>query len=472
MGTWEILLTSNTPALLAGGSAGLFWSVCWAYCGQFFVVLSLAEMSSMAPTAGAQYHWISLLAPAEYQRLLSYLSGWLSTISWQSIVALDCYLVGTIIQGLITVNDETYVAAKWQATLLIIAVAIFITLFNIFAAKHLPLAEGIFVTGHFFAFFPVVIILLVLAPKRSTKDVFLTFSDNGAGWPNVGLSTLVGQVSAIFSVLGSDSVAHMAEEVQDSSIVVPRAMTWSFIVNIPSTIGLLLTYLYCMPSVSDAVSHSSGYPFLYVFQEATGSASGATGLAIVILLLLAMITISAAASTSRQTFAFARDHGLPFSTWLSTVSRTSTLEARQLTCSGTPEMACSCKCDCLHLYFHYCFELDQYRQHSCFQRDVVAERHSSHGNICVSSAHPELLFSTNAFRISIGCVIDTRRRRTEMLPHARWSLGRYGMPINIISLVYSCWSFFCETSTLSTRSLLTFSQGVSGRMLTNQQLRT
>ncbi|KAK5070157.1 hypothetical protein LTR64_001994 [Lithohypha guttulata] len=319
MGTWEILLTSNTPALLAGGSAGLFWSVCWAYCGQFFVVLSLAEMSSMAPTAGAQYHWISLLAPAEYQRLLSYLSGWLSTISWQSIVALDCYLVGTIIQGLITVNDETYVAAKWQATLLIITVAIFITPFNIFAAKHLPLAEGIFVTGHFFAFFPVVIILLVLAPKRSTKDVFLTFSDNGAGWPNVGLSTLVGQVSAIFSVLGSDSVAHMAEEVQDSSIVVPRAMTWSFIVNIPSTIGLLLTYLYCMPSVSDAVSHSSGYPFLYVFQEATGSASGATGLAIVILLLLAMITISAAASTSRQTFAFARDHGLPFSTWLSTV---------------------------------------------------------------------------------------------------------------------------------------------------------
>lgn len=50
MGTWEILLTSNSQALLAGGSAGLFWSVCWAYVGQTFVVLSLAEMSSMAPT--------------------------------------------------------------------------------------------------------------------------------------------------------------------------------------------------------------------------------------------------------------------------------------------------------------------------------------------------------------------------------------------------------------------------------------
>lgn len=207
MGTWEILLTSNTQALVAGGSAGLFWSVCWAYVGQTFVVLSLAEMASMAPTAGGQYHWVSEFAPRKYQKLLSYLSGWLSTISWQSIVALDCYLVGTVVQALITINDDSYHTTRWQATLLIIAGAVGITLFNIFGAKHLPLAEGIFVTGHFFCFFPVIIVLLVLAPKRSASEVFLEFSDNGAGWPNLALTTMVGQVSAIFAVLGSDSVA-------------------------------------------------------------------------------------------------------------------------------------------------------------------------------------------------------------------------------------------------------------------------
>lgn len=207
MGTWEILLTSNTQALLAGGSAGLFWSVCWAYLGQAFVVLSLAEMASMAPTAGGQYHWVSEFAPRKYQKLLSYLSGWLSTISWQSIVALDCFLVGTVIQGLIITNDPNYVPTRWQATLLVIAGAVGITLFNIFGAKHLPLAEGVFVTGHFFCFFPIIIVLLVLAPKRSSREVFLDFSDNGSGWPNVGWATMVGQVSAIFAVLGSDSVA-------------------------------------------------------------------------------------------------------------------------------------------------------------------------------------------------------------------------------------------------------------------------
>ena len=68
-------MTSNTQALLAGGSGGLFWSLVWCYTGQTFVVMSLAEMSSMAPTAGGQYHWVSEFAPEKYQKILSYLSG-------------------------------------------------------------------------------------------------------------------------------------------------------------------------------------------------------------------------------------------------------------------------------------------------------------------------------------------------------------------------------------------------------------
>ncbi len=54
MATWELLLTSTSPTLEAGSSAGLFWSYVWAYVGQTFVVLSLAEMASVAPTAGGK----------------------------------------------------------------------------------------------------------------------------------------------------------------------------------------------------------------------------------------------------------------------------------------------------------------------------------------------------------------------------------------------------------------------------------
>lgn len=76
------------------------------------------------------------------------------------------------------------------------------SLFNIFGAKRLPLAEGIFVTCHFFAFIPVIVTLLVLAPKVKAEDVFTGFTDNGAGWPSISLTVMVGQVSSMFVVLG------------------------------------------------------------------------------------------------------------------------------------------------------------------------------------------------------------------------------------------------------------------------------
>ena len=179
--------------------------------------------------------------------------GWLSAVSWQSIVALDAFLIGSIIQGLITLNNMSYSPARWQGTLLVMASVFAISLFNVFGAKHLPLAEGLFVTIHLFAFFPVIVTLLVLAPKQAAVDVFTGFTDNGAGWPSVSLAVMVGQVSTMFVVLGSDSVAHMSEEIEDAGIIVPRAMVWSFLLNVPFTFGLLLTYLFSIGNVEEAL---------------------------------------------------------------------------------------------------------------------------------------------------------------------------------------------------------------------------
>lgn len=71
-------------------------------------------------------------------------------------------------------------------------------LFNIVAAKRLPLTEGFFVALHVLAFFPIIIVLLAMTDnKQSASAVFTQFTDNGAGWPNTGWATLVGQVSCI-----------------------------------------------------------------------------------------------------------------------------------------------------------------------------------------------------------------------------------------------------------------------------------
>ena len=228
MGTWEILLTANTQGLIAGGSAGLFWSLVWVYVGQAFVILSLAEMASIAPTAGGQYHWVSEFAPRKNQKILSYMSGWFSTLAWQSFVAVDSFLVGEVILGMIALNDLSFVPQRWQATLLIIATVLALAAFNFLAGKRLADAENVFFALHVLAFLPIIVMMLAMTPKKqNAKAVFTQFTNDGAGWSSMGLAVMVGQVSCIFVVLGrfythrtfkallltryagSDCVAHM-----------------------------------------------------------------------------------------------------------------------------------------------------------------------------------------------------------------------------------------------------------------------
>lgn len=158
----------------------------------------------------------------------------------------------------------------------------------------------------------------------------------------------------------------MAEEVSEAAITVPRAMIWSFLLNVPFTFGLLLTYLFCIGSVEDAVLSPTGFPFTYVFQNATKSVLSTIGMTVVILILLIMITISAMASTARQTFAFARDNGLPFSH----VAEQSRLEDPH---SGEQHH--------LHLSVHNRDFIDQYRVNRCVQRHALAVHSGADGNV-------------------------------------------------------------------------------------------
>jgi amino acid transporter len=154
----------------------------------------------------------------------------MASISWQSIIAVDCYIISDIIQALLVVNNPNYTPTQWAGTLFTIVTVMIVVAFNTFGASHLPFAEGIFATCRVFAFVPIVVTLwVIITPKTPPADVFISFKDHTGSWPNTGLSVLVGQISGMFVTLGSDAVAHLAEEVEDAAIVVPQGMMWSYI---------------------------------------------------------------------------------------------------------------------------------------------------------------------------------------------------------------------------------------------------
>lgn len=173
-------------------------------------MLSLAEMASMAPTAGGQYHWVSEFAPPSIQRSMSYFTGWMSTLSWQAGTASGPFLVGTLIQSSATIMYPDYAATNWQGTLMVIAVTILVWALNVYGSKAMPLFQNVMLMVHVFGFLAIIIVFWTLNPRASAEVTFTQIT-NGGGWNSTGLALMVGQISAIYACICKSHNALLSE---------------------------------------------------------------------------------------------------------------------------------------------------------------------------------------------------------------------------------------------------------------------
>ncbi|KAE8395299.1 amino acid transporter [Aspergillus alliaceus] len=415
--TWEYIMLSDYEGLQNGGLAGVLWSYVWTTIGFGFIIVSLAEMASMAPTSGGQYHWVSEFASPRYQKFLSYITGWMSVLAWQAGTASGAFLTGTIIQGLISVRSPTYEPQGWQGTLFVFAMILLAYGFNIYWSDLMVRMQNILLATHILCWVVVIVALWVLSPLQSAEAVFTKF-ENGGGWSSMGLSLMIGQISAIYGCLSSDATAHMSEEIKDAGRYVPIAITWSFFGNTILALVSLITMLFATPSVEDALDDSSGFPLIYVFKQAT-NVNGVNGLMAIILIPVILSNILFNASTARQTFSFARDKGLPFSNWMAKVDKKRKLPVNSviITCVISSLLA-----------------LINIGSETAF-------------NAIISLNVAALMYS---YSISMSCLIWRKLYHPETLPQGRWSLGRYGIIMNIIGWFYVLfalfWSFWPQTT--------------------------
>lgn len=120
-------------------------------------------------------------------------------------------LAGTIIQGLIVLNNPGYDFQRWHGTLLVIGITTFSIFFNTFLAKNLPMVEALILIIHVVGLFAIIIPLWVLAPRNNAMAVFTEFN-NGGDWISDGAATLVGFSTTITSMIGYDCSVHMCRE--------------------------------------------------------------------------------------------------------------------------------------------------------------------------------------------------------------------------------------------------------------------
>lgn len=202
----------------------------------------------------------------------------------------------------------------------------------------------------------------------------------------------------------------MSEEVKDAAYSVPRAMLAIYVVNFLLIFPAILTVCYHIPSIDDALADSTTYPAIYVLRQSM-SIGWITVILVIICLLNVASNIVYLAAVTRDLFAFARDKGLPFSNWISRVH-----PRRRI-----PENACIL---------------------TCVISVLLAMIYI--GSPVAFYAITSLLTCAllQCYCLSIGCMLWRRVAKPETLPPAKFSLGKFGIPINACAVIYSLYAFF------------------------------
>jgi choline transport protein len=242
------------------------------------------------------------------------------------------FLVGSLIQTMILVNNENYAFPNWHGTLLACAAMIIAYIGNVYGSRILPYWQIPVFIVHILAYFAFIVPIWVRAPAATHSQVWRDFSNNG-GWSSIGLSIMIGQLSGIGQQTGIDTAAHMSEEVKNAAKTIPRTMLSVYAINMCLIFPAIVTIVYHIPDLDAALDDSTTYPVLYVLKQ-TMTVGWMTALMVVICLITICSNIVYLAAVTRDLFAFSRDKGLPFSKWLSAVhpTRHIPVNAAQFSC--------------------------------------------------------------------------------------------------------------------------------------------
>ncbi|KAF2269050.1 amino acid transporter [Lojkania enalia] len=334
--SWEGMMVTAGGALINGGPAGVIWGFLINWIGMISTFATLAELASMAPTTGGQYHWVAMMAPKSCDNFLSYLTGWLTTLAWQASSVMTAYLVSTIIQGMVVMSRSSYIPIPWHTVLLMWAISLFAVMINSHTGRMLARFEGFILVLHLMGFFCILIPLVYFGPHGEPSDVFATFLNFG-GWPSQSLSFLIGLPTSAAILLGADSSIHMSEEIQSAATVVPQALMWTVFINGSLALAIGIAMMFCIGDLAAALEAQSTifYSYLEILRQALKSKSAACVLSSIIVVMGMASSVGLYASASRMLWSFSRDQALPFHKHLFKLNKNSLPIIAILTTLGT-----------------------------------------------------------------------------------------------------------------------------------------
>ncbi|KAF9890903.1 hypothetical protein FE257_005479 [Aspergillus nanangensis] len=271
------------------------------------IALSMAEMCSKWPVAGGQYSWVALLAPPRISRPLSYITGWFMLTGILAMGAVNNFITSNFILGQANLVFPSFTIERWHTVLVAWLVALVALGVNL-SAPHLLNRLTRFILFWNIGSFVI-----------PASFVFQDFQ-NFTGWGS-SMAVIIGILQSFFGMCCYDAASHMTEEMTHASRDAPRAIIMSVGLGAVTGLVFLIALCFCIGNIDETAASSTGVPVIQIFYDSTHSKVGACFLASLMTVICLFASISLLTEGSRSLYAFARDHGLPFSRTLATVHK-------------------------------------------------------------------------------------------------------------------------------------------------------
>ena len=315
--SWVGYLSCFGQNLAYAGPNSVVFGLLVAAAIQWIITLGLSEISSCFPSSGGQYHFVFILAPEGSRRFAAFTVGWMNILGWSVTLCSGVSVVVASVSGLIAFLDGSFQATQWELYVMYLAVS-FLSASPLFLGPRL-IPWIVQISLAFSVIGLVIIFCLVLALRKQSQPLssITTPGPGRSGWPT-GPAWLLGITNSMYAFSATDAVIHIAEEMKDPERRLPQAMNLTMVIGLATAFPLLLVMMLSMAD-ADAVL-SSALPYAELFRQITDSRATTTLIMCWVTVVLYSALIGQWVTCGRLAWAFARDGGLPYSSFFSHVS--------------------------------------------------------------------------------------------------------------------------------------------------------
>lgn len=377
-------------AVTLAGPPAVWWIPIVA-CGQLLVALVFGEVASQYPITGGLYPWARRLWGKKYAWIAAWIYLWALVVTITSVAEYTATFVGSLFGYAISAGNMLITSV----VLLLLMMAV-----NMSGTKNLARVARIGFWCEIVSVIALGIYLLLFhraQPFSVLFDSMGVLAKDGSYQPAFMAAALIG----LFMFFGFEACGNVAEEVKNPSKKIPIAMILSIVFGALSAMVSILGYLLASPNLMNIVNGKITDPIPAILNEALGE-TGATVFIIIAVIAMLSCILSLQAALSRLIFSFSRDQMLPGSTWMSKLSKNSVPDNAMIVSCLLPVTIC------VWVYF---------------QPDNLARITA---------------FAVIGIYISFQMVVlaALRQRLKGWKPAGEWSVGGWGMLVNVLALAY------------------------------------